>query len=57
MENDKRGGEMYFTYIPLFEPHVLGLLKAFFSMSFYSIDIWCVNQKGLDIIKRSLVRI
>ena len=38
--------EIYFTSIPLLEPLVPTTLKAFLSISFNSIGIQCVDQKG-----------
>ena len=51
-----RSCRIYFTSIPLFGPHALRLLKTFLLVLFNSFDIQCVDQKGLDIIERSLVR-
>ena len=55
-EGRQRGCDIYFTSIPLSRPHASRLLKAFLSVLSNSIGFWCVNQKGLDILERSLVR-
>ena len=55
-EVGQRGYGIYFTSIPLSHLHAPRLLKVFLSMLFNSIRIQSVNLKGLDIIKRSLVK-
>lgn len=51
-----RGFGIYFTFIPFVGPRASRLLKTFLLVLSSSIGLRCENQKGLDILGRSLVR-